>query len=228
MRIIDFLRSVPLFAGLEEKVLEEIAGLFKVCTYPRNKVIFFQAEEGDNFYVIKSGSVKVYRLAEDGREVILDIFKPGDFFGEMALLDDNHRSATVQTREPTVLLAMNRQLFRRLIQENPEIALGIISTLSRRLRQANLQIENFAFRDARARIIHSILKVGKKGGTFSGKMEQEQLAVNLTHHELASLAGTSRETVSRVLVKMQEEGLVRIVRNTLIVPDPATLENKML
>lgn len=226
MQTIEFLRSVTLFMGLEDKSLEEVVGFLATCTYPRNKVIFFQSEVGDNFYIVKSGSVKVYRLTEEGREVILAIFKSGDFFGEMAILDGEHRSATVETREPTVLLSMNSQALLDLVRQKPEIALNIISILSKRLRQANARVEDFSFHDARTRIINSILKIGKGSGNII--KEKEQLLLNITHNELASLAGTTRETVSRVLMEMQEEGLIKLDRKLLIIPNPEILETKVM
>jgi len=215
--ITGFLQQVDIFTGLKKKDLFQVARLFNQTYYPRQAVVFFQVEKGDHFYVVKSGSVKIFRLAEDGREVILDVFTAGDFFGEMALLDDDTRSATAQTREPTILLTLNRSDFQELIQRRPEITLNIITVLSRRLRQANAVIENFAFQDARGRVIHAVAKLGLN----YGKPSPEGLRVGLrvTHQELASLAGTSRETATRVLLEMQNEGLVSFKLHHLVIRD---------
>jgi len=218
----DFLSQVVIFTDLKREDLRQVARLFNQVCYPRQAVIFFQAEKGDHFYIVKSGSVKIYRLTEDGREIILDVFATGDFFGEMALLDKDIRSATVQTREPTTLLVMRRTDFQEMIQRQPEIALNIISILSQRLRRANTTIENFAFGDARLRVIHAITKLGQSYGKSTKK--GLRLDLRVTHQELASLVGTSRETVTRTLLEMQNEGLVSLEQRHLVIHNLEALE----
>lgn len=222
MQEVEFLRCTALFAGLSESDLETVAGLFRKKDYPRNSIIFLESSPGDQFYIVKSGSVRIYRIADDGREMVLDVITAGDFFGEMALLDGYLRSATAQTREPTEVLAMRGETFCALVREKPAIALTIVATLSHRLRKANAQMEDLAFRSARARIIRTLIRLSLSAGTqCQGGI---RLSLRLTHQELGALSGTSRVTVTRVLQDLQDKKLIRVDRRYLVIVDLNRLE----
>lgn len=223
MSEVDFLRTVSLFMDLDDMDLVNIARLFKLQNYTRNQYVFFESAPGDQFYIVKSGSVRVFRIAEDGRETVLDIITEGNFFGEMAVLDGDNRSANAQAREQAQLLVMNGADFNDLVTKQPSIALTIISTLSRRLRQANACLEDLAFRNARTRVIRAINRLASISGTqFHGGVK---ISLRITHHELGAMSGTSRETVTRTLQYLQENNVVRVESNHLVIPDLKKLDN---
>ncbi|OPX89708.1 MAG: cAMP receptor protein [Pelotomaculum sp. PtaB.Bin013] len=221
----NFLSKVELFKNLDNTILEEIAGQFTVQVYLRNNVIFIENEKGDNLYVVRKGSLKIYRTVEDGREIMLDVLFPGCFFGEMALLDNFRRSASVQTREKSELLVMPGKIFATLVRQHPTIAFNIILVMSRRLRLANLQMESLALKYARSRIINAILRISQR------QQNQESSSVlrygiNLTHQEIGDFSGTSRETVTRVVQELQEKKLISLKKRRLVVLDQDALENE--
>lgn len=226
MKIKDFLKNVALFADLDDADLTKVAKQFTLRSYPRNSIIFLETEPGEQFYVVLTGTVRVYRIAEDGREMVLDIFTAGDYFGEMALLDGYLRSATAQTREPTQVLVMSGDNFHSLVRERPTIALTIIITLCWRLRQANVQIEDLVFRNARERIIRAIIRLASIGGMTC--QEGVRIDLRVTHQELGAMSGTSRETVTRIIQELQEKNMVRTGRYHLIITDLIELEKYIL
>ncbi|MCL4515606.1 MAG: Crp/Fnr family transcriptional regulator [Firmicutes bacterium] len=198
------LREVPLFAGMDERELTKLAGIAHERQYPKGAVLFFSDEPGDALFVIKDGSVKIYLLAGDGREKTLAIFGKGDFFGEMALLDEGPRSAIAETLEETHLLVVDKANFTRLLESTPRMALKIIRVLTERLRQANAQLEGLAFTDVRTRVAGTLKRLAAEHGVAAeGGV---RIGIRLTHQQLANLAGTSRETVTRILCELQDEG----------------------
>ncbi|HAU31958.1 MAG: Cyclic nucleotide-binding:Bacterial regulatory protein, Crp [Desulfotomaculum sp. 46_296] len=215
MDSIAFLQAIDLFANIGEDDLKKISSCFSERFYPRYSIIFFQADEGNKFYIVKSGSVKIFRITEDGREITFDIMTKGNFFGEMALIDGYDRSASAQTNGPSILLEMEGREFMSFIHSTPAFAMNVIKTLSARIRWANERIENLVFNDAYERIVNLIAKLGKMYGVSSP--EGIKVELKFTHQELASLAGTSRETVTRSLLKMRKEGLLELKDRYLII-----------
>lgn len=210
----EFFSHIELLCDLDEHAVQEWAAVCREKLCGRQQIIFLEHEPADAFYIIKSGSVKIYRLAEDGREKVLDVFGPGDFFGEMGLLDHEPRSAGAATLERSLLLVIGKQDFLQLLGKYPQVALRVSQTLSQRLRNANQQIEDFAFRDARSRVIRALLALADQHGhPVAGG---SRIAVPVTHQDLAGLAGTSRETVTRVMMEMEKQGLVQHRRRSII------------
>ncbi len=210
-----FLQAISLFDDVGEEDLKKISSCFSERFYPRHSIIFFQADEGNKFYIVKSGSVKVFRITEDGREITFDVMTKGNFFGEMAILDGYDRSATAQTNRPSILLEMEGGKFQDFIRSTPALAINVIKTLSMRIRWANERIENLVFNYAYERIVNLVAKLGKMYGVPCP--EGLKVELKFTHQELASLAGTSRETVTRSLLKMRKEGLLELKDRYLII-----------
>ncbi len=198
------LKEVPLFAGMDDKDFARLAEIAHERRYPKGAVIFFADEPGDSLFVIKAGSVKIYLLADDGREKTLAIFGKGDFFGEMALFDERPRSAIAETLEETHLLVVDKANFTRLLESTPKMAFKIIRVLTERLRQANAQLEGLAFADVRTRVAATLKRLAAEHGVaVEGGV---RIGIKLTHQQLANLVGTSRETVTRLLCELQDEG----------------------
>jgi len=201
---ISQLRRVPLFEVLKDDDLEAIARVTITRGYDKDQVIILAEEEGDALFIIASGQVKVSIVSEDGREVILSLPGEGAVFGELSLLDGKPRSANVVATEDTELYMVRRTDFLQLIYKVPQIAVGLLAELAARLRKTDRKIEGLALLDVTSRISETLLQLAEEQGT------QTELGITLasrpTHQQLANMSGTTRETVSRVLKRLEGQG----------------------
>ncbi len=211
----DLLRSVPIFSDLKPSEIEELVSCVTVKDFPKITTVVHQMDPGDSMFVIVSGKVKVSLYGEDGREIILNNLYPGDFFGEMALLDSEPRSANVTTTEETTCMVLKREDFTRQVKRNPSIALNILSEMSRRLRSADEKIGNLALLDVYGRVARELLKISETDGLVTD--EGIVIETRPTHQEIASRIGTSRETVSRVLSDLARDGYLTMVGKKIII-----------
>ena len=215
----DFLASIPLFSGLNRDELARFAELTRERAYPQGSVILFQDDPGDSLFVLRTGSVKVVLIGEDGREVILGVLEPGAHFGELALIDDQPRSAHVIAMDDAHLLILRREDFRRRVEANPSVAWALLTELSRRLRRADQKIGGLVLLDVPGRIARLLLDLAEESG--SNTIEKA-----LTHQTIAQMIGASRETVSRAMKEFQEEGLIRVERRRIAVANREALEKR--
>lgn len=215
----DFLATIPLFSGLPEEELERFAELTRERSYPKGSVILFQDDPGDSLFVLRAGRVKVVLIGEDGREVILGVLEPGAHFGELALIDDQPRSAHVIAMEDAQLLVLRREDFRRRVEANPTVAWALLTELSRRLRRADVKIGGLVLLDVPGRIARLLLDLADESGS-------EQIAKPLTHQTIAQMIGASRETVSRAMKDFQDAGLIRVERRRISIGDRDALEKR--
>jgi CRP/FNR family transcriptional regulator, cyclic AMP receptor protein len=215
----DFLASVPMFSGLQRDELLKFAELTRERTYPKGSVILFQGDPGDSLYVLRQGRAKVVLIGEDGREVILGVLEPGAHFGELALIDDQPRSAHVIAMEDSQLLILRREDFRRRVEANPSVAWALLTELSRRLRRADQKIGGLVLLDVPGRISRLLLDLSAESS--NGTIEKP-----LTHQTIAQMIGASRETVSRAMKEFQEEGLSRVERRRIAVANRDALEKR--
>jgi CRP-like cAMP-binding protein len=215
----DFLASVPMFNGLQRDELLKFAELTRERTYPKGSVILFQGDPGDSLYVLRQGRAKVVLIGEDGREVILGVLEPGAHFGELALIDDQPRSAHVIAMEDSQLLILRREDFRRRVEANPSVAWALLTELSRRLRRADQKIGGLVLLDVPGRISRLLLDLSAESD--SGAIDKP-----LTHQTIAQMIGASRETVSRAMQEFQEEGLIRVERRRIAVVNRDALEKR--
>lgn len=207
----EFLQAETIFRGLTDSELDEVLEIMNIREFKRNETVFLDGEEGDSFYLVLSGEVRIYKISADGREKTLATITSGDFFGEMALLDHKVRSASAATVTKSKLGTIYREHFNKLIYEHPQIPLKMIVQLTERLRRANDQIESLAFKDVRERVVQFILQSVEIGETGSGLMRKT------THQEIANLIGSSRETVTRILGQLQENGLISLDGRSIVV-----------
>jgi CRP/FNR family cyclic AMP-dependent transcriptional regulator len=215
----DFLASVPMFSGLQRDELLKFAELTRERTYPKGSVILFQGDPGDSLYVLRQGRAKVVLIGEDGREVILGVLEPGAHFGELALIDDQPRSAHVIAMEDSQLLILRREDFRRRVEANPTVAWALLTELSRRLRRADQKIGGLVLLDVPGRISRLLLDL-------SAESDSATIEKPLTHQTIAQMIGASRETVSRAMKEFQEEGLIRVERRRIAVANRDALEKR--
>jgi len=214
----ELLRTVPIFSELAEPDIASLARLTSRRTCPKDTVVFFENEEGDTFFIIVEGRIKVTILGDDGREVILSVLGRGDFFGEMALLDNEPRSATAIAVEDTELLTLHRNDFQSVLTDNRSITSGLIKILTARLRKANHQISTLALLDVYGRVARVIVDTARDEGK---RLKDGRIAFRrATHQEIANRIGTTRETVTRMLKDLERQGLIRIDGKEVVVqPD---------
>lgn len=215
----DFLVTIPLFRGLQPDELAKFGELVRERSYPKGSVILFQADPGDSLFVLRSGRVKVVLIGEDGREVILGVLEPGAHFGELALIDDQPRSAHVIAMEDSQLLVLRREDFRRRVEANPSLAWALLTELSRRLRRADEKIGGLVLLDVPGRIARLLLDLSAEAG--SPTIEKP-----LTHQTIAQMIGASRETVSRAMKEFQEKGLITVVKRRIAVANRDALDKR--
>jgi CRP-like cAMP-binding protein len=198
---LEALRSIPLFARVADSDLEQIASHVIERRYPRNTTIVEEGLPGDYMYIIREGRVKVTKLSEDGREKILEFLDAGSFVGEMALLERAPRSASVKTLAPVRLLALSRNDFVSLLRRTPDLSLAVIEVLCSRLRTQNDQASALSFQRVKDRtkgLLQRLAKSEHADGTLS--------TPTLTHQQIADMIGTSRETVTRVVKELKQDG----------------------
>jgi CRP-like cAMP-binding protein len=199
-------RKLHLFADLDERELAAIAAVAKPRRYAKDDVIFYADESGDVFCLIQAGQVKVTMISPEGKEIILSLLGPGTFFGEMALLDDEPRSATVVATEPLELVTIWRKDFLQILSENFDITKKVLAQISRRLRSASSRIESLATMDVYGRLARFFVDLAKEQGKT---LDNGYIAVTRpTHQAIANMIGTSRETVSRLIHDLMKQGLL--------------------
>lgn len=212
-----FLRNIPIFSEIDENELLQIARVGVRKKYKRGSMILLEEEVGAALFVIISGKVKVIRSDEDGREVILSILGENDFFGEMALLDGLTRSASVVAITKTELFMVHRRDFLKLLNEYPAVAISLLKELTMRLRKADTQIKSLSLKDAAGRVANVILQLADDIGKIrKGRVEIDQLPLQ---QDLANMAGTSRETISRVVHMFIRKGHLELQGDKLIIND---------
>jgi CRP-like cAMP-binding protein len=210
MSATDVLKRVPLFSDLSEAELARFAEVTREREYPRNSVILFEDDPGDALYIVSSGQVKVVLIGEDGREVILSVLGDGDFFGEMSLIDDEPRSAHVIAMKDSRLLVLRREDFRTQLQQHPAVALTLLRVLVQRLRRADEKIGSLVLLDVNGRVAQLLLDLAEESGG-------PQITRKLTHHTIAQMIGSSRETVSRAMRELVDRGLIAVSRREITI-----------
>lgn len=217
MSSVKFLSYVPIFSDLPEETLSKIEKIGTKKNYTKSDVILMEEESGTALFIIISGKVKVARASSDGREVILTILSESDFFGEMAILDGLTRSATVTAIEDSELFLIQRNDFLTLLHEHPEISVALLQELTKRLRTADGKIKALSLKDAEGKVATVILQLADDIGKIKhGRVEIEKLPLQ---QDLANMAGTSRETISRTLHSFAKKGLIEMEGSKLAIND---------
>ncbi len=214
----EALRTVPLFREVPETELQAIARLVRERQFPKGSLILSEGDPGDALYFIVHGQVKVTVVAEDGREVILSVLGDGAFFGEMALLDDEPRSAHVISMDDTTLLQLRREDFRTRLQQAPELAVSLLRELSRRLRPADSTIASLMLLDVNGRIARLLLELAREDSP-----EGTRITRRLTHAAIGQMVGASRETISRAMRSLVLRNVVSVSRRDITLLDPGAL-----
>ena len=206
MKKIELLQTVSIFWDLKQEELGYIAEKMVARHYDNGNYIFLEDSDGEQCFFVLEGSVKVTRLSKDGREVILAMLNEGDFFGEMSLLDGESRSANVIALEKTEVLTLDRRDFLDVVNDYPQIAVMLLKELAGRLRKSDRQIASLSLSDAEKRIALCIIRFADEQGVIqNGKVSIPKTPIQ---QDIANMAGTSRETVSRALSILEKEDLI--------------------
>ncbi|HQD54707.1 MAG TPA: Crp/Fnr family transcriptional regulator [Peptococcaceae bacterium] len=207
------LRAIPLFSGLAEAEVEKIATLFSEKTYQPGQSIVNCGEPAKEFFLIQNGLVRVYRLNESGEQVVLALLGGGDCFGEMGLFTDSFRTAWVEAITDVKVYQMHKVDFRNLLLATPELCWQMLGILSQRLAKMDEQMENLICLNVKERLLKALSMLAQELGRKEG--ESWVLPPYLTHRLLGELIGTSRETVTRALGRLEKQGRLKRDGNSL-------------
>ena len=211
------LRTVPLFAGFADEQLAMLAQVVARRTVPRGAMLMAEGDSTDSLYMIISGRLKVMMGDADGKEVILALLGPGEIVGEMGLIDDSPRSATVIAIEPSELLSLSKREFHRCLAENFDMAMGVMKGLVRRLREADRKIGSLALLDVYGRVAHLLIDMAEN---VNG---QKVVTKRLPKQDIAKMIGASREMVSRVMKDLQLGGFIEVHGSKIMLRDKILL-----
>ncbi len=212
-QVIPRLRALPIFADLGPEVIETLANMVTLRRYQKGSFVISQNEAGGAMYLLVVGRVKVSLASPDGKEFALNYLEAPAHFGEMSLVDAEPRSADVIAVSDVEVLVLDAKDLSAAIQLQPRLALSLIATLSKRLRHTIARLEDMAFNDATHRIMRVVLNIA----TAAYETQGVPVIAGMTHYELATLAGTSRETASRVISAMAKAGIVATKGRRIVV-----------
>jgi CRP-like cAMP-binding protein len=221
-QVVELLARVPAFETLDGGDLERIAEVAVPRSFDPGQLVFREGDDSDTCYVVRDGHARAIRSHSDGRTITLATFGPGDIFGELAMFEDERRSATVEATEPTTVVGVLGGDMRRLMSEHPGIAMRLVVALAGRLRETNERLSRQSFQTVQSRVavvlsrlVEQEVAAGKAGG---------DVLVTATQADLAQLAGSSRESASRFLAVLERAGVISQGRGRLVVHDPDALE----
>ncbi len=221
----ELLAQVPLFARLAPRELESLARLLRRRRYRAGEVIFHEGDAGTALYIVESGEVKIVLGSAEGKEVVLGLLGRGDFFGELALLDGEPRSADAVAVVASQLAVLQREEFTRFIRSTPRAAANLLAVLSRRLRRTDRLVHDAAFSDVRTRLLKLLLELGQtRGQPGPGGVA---ITSRLTQGDLATMVGTTRESVNKWLRYYAGKGVLRHARGRLLLVDPERLRAEL-
>lgn len=219
MEKIEFLKSVPIFSELADETLSQLSQSGSVQSFTKESIILSEKEAGSALFIIISGKVKISRISSEDsdKEVILSILNPSDFFGEMSLLDGMDRSATATAMDDSKIFIIQRNDFLQLLHDHPDVSIALLQELTQRLRGAGMKIKALSLKDAEGKVATVLLQLADDVGKIKqGVVEIEKLPFQ---HELANMAGTSRETISRTLHAFAKKGQIELEGSKLRIVD---------
>ncbi len=226
-RRLSFLKEVAPFNSIPKTALELVAGSFQVRKYKNREIIIYQGDTTCNFYVIKTGTVRILTIDESGNESCLRVLTAHDIFGELSAYDSAPRSASAQAVGPCTILAMDHSVFRRYLMDMPDLALAFTQFLSEKLRWTTLFCHTIAQYDTAGRLLHLILHYKDMFGRVIVEGKTYEVDLPLTQSDLASMVGARREWVNRLLQKWRKKGFLTYSRGTVTILDHSALVAEM-
>lgn len=220
---IALLGRVPVFSTLAPEELAQVAEVVVPRRFEAGEVVFKEGDEGTTCYIMRSGRARAVREHPDGRSITLANFSPGDIFGEMAMLDGERRSATVEITEGTETIAILAADMHRLLRAHPDISLKLIAALGQRLRDTNERLARQSFQTVQSRVAAVLAQLVAAARAEAGGDGDGDVLITITQAELAQLAGSSRESASRFLAVLERAGIITQGRGRLTVHDAEAL-----
>jgi CRP-like cAMP-binding protein len=217
----EVLAKVPLFSGLPDEERERLGALLRVRRYARGEVIFLEGDQGTALCLIAEGRIRIQLTGTDGREVVINVYGPGEIFGELALLDGEPRSADAIAQEAARVFWLQRDDFAAFLDSHPRAAMTMLASLSRRLRHTTRVVQDATFRDVPARLARVLLDLAARNG--QAVEPGIRIESRLTQGEMAAMVGASRETVNRALRGFEQRGLIRWEANRILIAQPQQL-----
>lgn len=219
----NFLRKIPVFSELEDQLIDKIAELTIIKKYAKNEMVFFEGDPGEAIHFVKSGKVKIFKTSEGGREIIINILSPGDIFAEVTLFQRNvNYPASVEVIEEGEIGFIRNRDLERLIAVNPQLAMDLLRAMTNKLKEVQQRIRELGSDDAIEKTIRILITLSKNHGSKTN--DGIALCKNITRQDMASLVGTTRETMSRILSRLSKEGLIDINGRTIVIRDVDALE----
>jgi len=217
-KILQIISQTPIFQNLPEDALKMIRRIAKDKFYNKGQTVFSEGDDGNGFYVVAAGKVKIYKVSLEGKEQILHIYGPGNPFGEVPVFSGEQFPANAQTLLKSHLLFFPRTAFTELIAKNPSLCLNMLAILSLRLRQFTIQVENLSLKEVPGRLAAYLLYLVQE------QEAEDSVSLPISKGQLASLLGTIPETLSRILTKMSNRGLIDVSGGKITLLDPVGLE----
>ncbi|MBC8391304.1 MAG: Crp/Fnr family transcriptional regulator [Deltaproteobacteria bacterium] len=220
----ELLRKIPLFSPLSDEIPSNLYSTVRLQKIKQGQVIFRKGDEGTALYILRSGTIKIVLPSRLGAEIIISIFSDGDFFGEMALLDGEPRSADAVAIKPSELLVLSRNDFLSFLQSDVNAVNAILSVLTKRMRKTHDLLEDVCFLTISQRLSKLILELGKIYGRNEG--DSIILDISLTQKELGDMIGATRESINKELKMLRERGLIEMKGNQIQICDLSRLKRK--
>lgn len=223
MTTTDFLKQASLFKGLSDRELETLAADFKKREFGAGEVIFYQGDPGHTLYLVESGQVRIFVNGIDGHETSVVLYgRPGEIFGELAIIDGLPRSASAVAIMNTIVHTLGRERFRAFMQSRPQLALNFMQTLTKKVRYNTHQMDSLASMDVSQRLARKLLELGQNYG--SAEAQGVRLNTALTQSDLASMIGATRESTNKVLRQFRDDGLIALYNGqTIFIRDAEAL-----
>jgi CRP/FNR family cyclic AMP-dependent transcriptional regulator len=207
----DILSTIPMFHSLDDVALKNLSSHTMTRSFPKNTIIITDGDKSDSLYIIQSGKIKVFLMDGSGKEVILNFQGPGEYFGEMALLDNEPRSASIMTLETSRFAIISKNEFLACLRKYPETALEIIKNQSQRLRKLTEDVRSLALMDVYGRVARTLLSMAEPR---DGKLVVTE---RLTQQDLANLVGSSREMVTRIFKELITGGYIEVNKKQITI-----------
>ncbi len=220
---LEYLKKIPFFTGFTDDELELVSAVMVEKKYDRNALLFLEGDRGEALFVIRKGRVKISKSTADGREQILHMLRDGDIFAEVILFDQGPYPATAEAVDDTSVWLLRCDDMEKLLQTHPLLGVKLLRIMSKRLRQAQLLIRDLALHDAYGRLAGLLLRFIRR----EGKQAKEGIILDLelTRQDIASMIGTSRETVARILSRFQKDGILVLDRQRITILDAEKLRD---
>ncbi len=216
-----YLKRCDLFERLSDDQIRRVESCSRVRKFDRNCPVYLPADESDAVYLLASGRIKICHLTTDGKESILTFIEPGELFGELAIFDPGPRDEYVEAIEPSTVVLIPREAMQQLVEEHPNVSLGITKLFGLRRKRIERRLKQLLYLSNRERLTHLLLELAEQYGTPNG--DGIVLSIKLSHQDLASVIGSTRETVTVVLGQLQVEGVVKLGRQRIVLLKPERL-----